>query len=161
MFPHYLQGLLRRLKQQNIHVVLETGGYFHYPTFERKILPYVDLIYFDIKIAAPESHVKYTGKTNERILSNFELLARDCRCAIVPRVPLVPGITTTEENLSAIVRFLKRTGMHRVMLLPYNPMGLGKYRSLGRPAPDLPQHFMDPGDERAIYDLIAYQLHGK
>lgn len=161
MFPHFLEGLLRCLKQHNIHVVLETCGYFHYPSVERKILPYVDLIYFDIKIVESESHIRYAGKVNTRILSNFERLTRTGRCDVVPRVPLVPGITATEENLSAIVRFLKRTNTHHMMLLPYNPMGLDKYRSLGRPAPDLPQRFMDPGDERAIYDRFSKNRPGK
>jgi pyruvate formate lyase activating enzyme len=158
MFPGYVEGLLRLLKTEGLHVVLETCGYFHYPTFAERILPYVDLIYYDIKLMDRKAHRTYVGKSNERILRNFLTLVRDGRCAVQPRVPLVPGITATEENLSAIVRFLKEAGADQVALLPYNPMGLDKYRSLGRPAPELPTGFMKPHDEQAIYDLLARSM---
>ena len=51
MYPDYLEALLQRLKANNIHTALETSGYFEYDVFSKKIFPYIDLIYYDIKIA--------------------------------------------------------------------------------------------------------------
>jgi len=161
MFPDYLEGLLRLLKTEGLHVALETCGYFHYPTFRKKILPYVDLIYYDIKLMDRQAHKRYMGKSNGRILRNFSSLVREGRCVVQPRVPLVPGITATEENILAIVGFLKAVGADRVSLLPYNPTGLDKYRSLGRPVPEVPSGFMSPHDELAIYDLLGRSMGSK
>jgi pyruvate formate lyase activating enzyme len=121
------------------------------------ILPYLDLIYYDIKLADSEAHRKYVGRPNERILHNLCRLVRNARCEIVPRIPLVPGITSTDENLAAIVRFLQEAGADQVSLLPYNPMGIDKYQPLGRTVPDLPRSFMKPEDEEQAYDLLHKQ----
>jgi pyruvate formate lyase activating enzyme len=66
LYPKYLESLLKKLKAKQIHLALETCGYFKYDVFRQRILPYVDLIYFDIKIADPDIHQKYTGKTNQK-----------------------------------------------------------------------------------------------
>ena len=71
LYPDYLESLLAYLKRFRIHVTLETSGFFSYETFSRKILPYVDLIYFDLKIADSEAHRQFTGKSNQIIIENF------------------------------------------------------------------------------------------
>jgi len=117
-YPDYLEGVLKRLKARGIHVVLETSGYFDYESFGQRILPYIDFIYYDVKIADPEVHRKYTGKTNRRILDNLCRLLRERGIEVHPRVPLIPGITTTRESLSAIVDLLCEAGAEDVSLLP-------------------------------------------
>jgi len=144
LYPHYLNALLKILKEEGIHVVLETSGYFDYSAFRRKVLPYVDMIYFDIKIADPDQHRKYTGRSNDRILRNLRALLRESSVEIHPRIPLVPGITTTRENLSGIVEILVEAGADDAFLVPYNPMGLEMNRRLGRSFPPVPSRFMKP-----------------
>ena len=72
------------------------------------------------------------GRSNRRILENFEALVRSDRVPLLPRVPLVPGITDGVENLSGIAAFLQGLGLRKVALLPYNPLWLPKIESLGR-----------------------------
>ena len=155
MYPHYLEQVLIRLKRHRIHIAIQTCGYFNYRTFRKRILPHVDLIYFDIKLTDTGAHRQYLGRPNERILSNFRKLAREEGVELHPRVPLVPSITATPRNISAIVHFLKDAGVPAVSVLPYNPMGLQKYRSLGRPTPNLPQRFMRPEELERVYELLA------
>jgi pyruvate formate lyase activating enzyme len=154
LYPDYLEALAKRLKARNIHITLETSGYFEYETFKYRILPYLDLIYFDIKFADPEIHERYTGKTNERIFNNFRRLLKERGIEVHPRVPLIPGMTATRENLSAIVDFLYDAGANNVSLLPYNPMGMEMATSLGIARPSLPEGFMKPDEEREIYSLF-------
>ena len=45
------------------------------------------------------------------------------------RVPLIPGITDTEENLQAIAAFI---GSEPIELLPYNDLAPAKYAAVGR-----------------------------
>ncbi|MFQ6078820.1 MAG: glycyl-radical enzyme activating protein, partial [Thermodesulfobacteriota bacterium] len=141
IYPDYLERLLKRLKAKGIHVTLETSGYFDYRAFREKILPYVDLIYYDIKMANPRAHKSYVGRSNRKILTNLRLLLGEKGVEVHPRVPLVPGITATRENLSANIDLLCDAGAKDVSLLPYNPMGIEMAVSLGRPRPPLPEGF--------------------
>jgi pyruvate formate lyase activating enzyme len=154
LYPGYLEVLLRHLKRSRIHIALQTCGYFDFDTIATKVLPYVDLIYFDVKIADPEDHRRHTGVTNDRILRNLYRLLHQTAVKIEPRVPLIPEITAVSANLSAIMEFLTDAGAYKVTLLHYNPMGLEKYRALGRRAPDLPDRFMTPEEEEACGRVV-------
>jgi len=161
LYPDYLRSLLTSLKAEGIHVALETSGYFDYQTFSGNILPYVDLIYYDIKIADPEIHRKYLGKSNQKIIYNLRRLLQEHRVAVHPRVPLVPGITATRDNLSAIVDILCEAGAEDVSLLPYNPMGFEMAVSLGKPKPPLPEEFMKPDEEKEVYAMFKTLIREK
>lgn len=161
LYADYLGSLLKSLKAKDLHVVLETSGFFDYQTFSRNILPYVDLIYYDIKIANPEAHRRYTGKSNQKILENLKQLLYQTGVEVHPRVPLVPGITATRENLKAIIDILCEAGAEDVSLLPYNPMGLEMSVKLGKPKPHLPERFMKPDEERKVYAMFKSLIEEK
>lgn len=161
LYPNYLESLLKRLKARQIHLVLETCGYFSYDIFRQKILPYIDLVYFDVKIADPEIHQKYTGKVNQKILDNLYRLLQEKLAAVHPRIPLIPGITAIRENLSAIVDLLCEARAENVSLLPYNPLGIEMAVSLGRPRPPLPREFMKPDEEMQIYSMFEAIIEEK
>jgi pyruvate formate lyase activating enzyme len=161
LYPRYIESLLESLKARQVHTVLETCGYFNFDVFSRRILPYIDLIYFDVKIADPETHKKHTGKTNQKILDNLRRLLLEKRAVVHPRVPLIPGITATSENLSVIVDLLVEAGAEDVSLLPYNPMGIEMAVNLGRPRPDLPERFMSPDEEKEIREMFRMLLQGQ
>jgi pyruvate formate lyase activating enzyme len=161
LHPDYLEALLKLLKARGIHVTLETSGYFDYRAFKKKILPHIDLIYYDIKIADPQAHRSNIGKSNRKIFANLRLLLQEKGVEVHPRVPLVPGITATEENLSAIIDLLCEIGARDVSLLPYNPMGIEMAVSLGRAKPPLPEHFMKPDEEEEIVALFRKLLREK
>ena len=161
LYPQYLESLLKSLKSHQVHIVLETCGYFNFEVFSRRILPYIDLIYYDVKIADPGAHRKHTGKTNEKILNNLRRLLLVKPTVVYPRIPLIPDITATEENLSAIVSLLVEAEAENVSLLPYNPMGIEMAINLGRPKPHLPERFMSPEEEKEIYDMFKTVLKGQ
>ena len=51
--------------------------------------------------------------------------------SFVIRTPLIPTVTDTEENITAIARLLKDNGINYIELLPYNKMAGSKYRLAG------------------------------
>jgi pyruvate formate lyase activating enzyme len=161
LYPDYLEQLLRNLKKEEIHVVIETSGYFDYDSFSQKILPYVDFIYYDIKIIDPERHKECTRKLNDIILGNLHRLLKESNVEVHARIPLIPGITTSFENLSGIVEFLREAGAPDVSLLPYNPMGIEMATKLGKPKPLLPESFMKPDDEERIYVMFGELIKEK
>ena len=160
MYPDYVEALLKQLKANNIHVVLETAGFFDFEVFRKKILPYTDFIYYDIKLADSEAHLRYTGKSNRLILENLRrLVSEDVR--LHPRIPLIPGITTGKDNLSDIVDLLCSAGADDVTLLPYNPMGMEMAVKVGRSVPSLPEVFMKEEEERAAYSALSEMIAKK
>jgi len=146
--------LLQKLKACQVHAAIETCGFFDYSLFAQKILPFVDLILYDVKLMDPGESARYLGQPNDRILENLGALLADGRTEVWPRVPLVPGITDTPANLSAIVDRLCELGAGTVRVLPYNPLGLAGYSHLGWPLPDLPAGFTNLERETGVIESL-------
>ena len=127
--------VLRACKLLGLHTLLETCGFFDFSRFSEELLPLLDQVYIDLKLADPARHTDLCGVSNERILANIRLLnerVMKSGVSLLVRVPLVPGITALEGNLSAIADFLRSLGIRTVALLPYNPTWTGKPEQLGR-----------------------------
>jgi len=119
-----------------VHRAIETSGYADSSVFQ-KIIAQCDFVYMDLKLADPELHREYTGVSNGRILKNAAIL----QASGVPhcfRIPLIPGITDTRENLRALAGI---AGSSPVELLPYNALAPAKYKSVGKSYTDK----IDPG----------------
>jgi pyruvate formate lyase activating enzyme len=113
-----------------LHVVLDTSGHAPPEAFAR-VVERVDLVYLDLKLIDPFEHRRWTGQDNRLVLGNLALLGALGR-PFVARVPLIPGVTDTPENLAAMARTLAGAPtLERVELLPYNRAAGGKYAALG------------------------------
>ena len=125
MQPDFLQSLLQRCKEKDIHTAVDTSGYAGTEAFN-KIIPFTDLFLFDLKIMDEEDHKKYTGMSNKLILRNLINLSESAK-KIRIRIPLIPGITDTESNLGKIAEFLSHLkNISNIDLLPYNELSEGK-----------------------------------
>jgi pyruvate formate lyase activating enzyme len=155
MFPEYLEALACALKGEGTHLLVETSGEFDGAWFIDRLLPLVDLIYFDLKIADAEVHRRHTGRGNRRIWENLALLLQQSAERVEVRIPLVPGITATPENLSTLGQRLRALGVRRAILLPYNPLGKEMAMRLGRESPDVPDGFM--GKEALAEAIAAFE----
>ena len=109
-----------------IHTAIETCGYADEETYKRVISKF-DYVMQDIKLVDEDEHIKYTGVSNKKILKNIEWLKKNGK-EFIFRVPLIPGITDTKENLNAIS---KLTEGYEVEYIPYNQMAGSKYKMLG------------------------------
>jgi pyruvate formate lyase activating enzyme len=137
LWPDYVGELLKKLKFEGVHTAVQTCGYFEYSPFKEKILPWLDLVMYDLKLMDPEDHHKHTGRDNQRILENcIRLLKEDI--GVIVRIPLIPGFTTSKKNLDDISQFLRENGVKEWFLLPYNPLGLSKWDHLGKIRPTIP-----------------------
>ena len=72
----FLLSFLKKCKQRYLHVTLDTCGFVEWRTF-KKIVEYVDLVLFDVKIVNEEKHIKYIGKSNKLILENLLKLSKN------------------------------------------------------------------------------------
>ena len=113
-----------------IHVLIDTSGYGNRKDF-LQLISRADMVYFDLKIMDPDLFREYTSGNIEIVLENLHILS-DAGVPFVIRVPLVPGVTDTENNLSSIVKVIKGLpGLIRLDLLPYNRLAGAKYKATG------------------------------
>jgi pyruvate formate lyase activating enzyme len=156
----YLETLMIRLKEKRIRTAVETCGFFNYLEFRERILPLTDIVLFDIKLINAEDHKLFTGRDNERILYNFVRLANEEDVFLFPRVPLIPGITTTDENLSAVAGLFQDMNISEYELLSYNPSGAGgKWERLGKQLPrGIPQAPLSLEEEMLINEKFSSMM---
>lgn len=128
--PVFLFRTAALLHGAGISVTLESCGYASEAVF-RQALAAADFVFFDLKIADETAHRRYTGVSNRPILRNLALL-RQSGVPFTLRTPLVPGITDTPENLSALAALV---GQDRWEKLPFNTLAAAKYASLGMTFP--------------------------
>ena len=117
------------MKDEDIHTAIDTSGYVESDIF-RNVVTNADLVLFDLKLYASKKHKEYTGVSNHKIIENFYQLS-DNSVAVYVRIPLIPKITDTEENLFALKELLlQNRSIRRLDLLPYNELADSKYKRL-------------------------------
>ena len=110
----------------------DTSGYTPFKILE-KVMDKVDLFLYDLKIMDEEKHKQATGVPNDLILENLKRLS-DKGAIIHIRIPLIPGLSDTNKNLSQTVEFLSILhGTNEISLLPYHRIGNQKYQRLNVP----------------------------
>lgn len=127
--PDFLYECLVLLKGKTNRAI-QTTGYCDSATFT-KILGECDFVLYDLKFIDSDLHEKYCGVDNEQILKNYEILAQS-KIPFITRVPLIPTVNDTIENLTATAKLLQRLGVEKIELLPYNKLAGSKYGSLLR-----------------------------
>jgi pyruvate formate lyase activating enzyme len=127
--PDFLLECLDLLNGKT-HRAVQTSGFCPAVVFE-KVLSRVEYILLDLKLIREDLHKRYTGVSNKVILDNFRALTRS-GIDFVIRVPLIPTVTDTEENVENLARLLSESGVKYVELLPYNKMAGAKYKLSGK-----------------------------
>lgn len=156
IFPEFIEQLVQEVRKLGVNICIETAGLFNLSENITKIFQMVDLIYFDIKIYNSIDHKRYCGVDNSIILQNFEKLIYDLKFdlpetkdalnfknlnelasyhnktpILIPRIPLIPEITDTPENLMNIRQFFQSHRIKLIDLMPYNPLWLDKCDTIG------------------------------
>ena len=132
--PEFLRAALLACRSVGLHTAVETCGLARTEDL-LAIVPGADLFLYDLKLMDEAKHRQHTGMSNGLILENLLALGR-AGCRIWIRVPVIPGINDSAEDLDATARFAATIpGVQRVDLLPYHRAGLQKSRRLGRTNP--------------------------
>jgi pyruvate formate lyase activating enzyme len=159
VFMDYASAVLKALKDSGVHTAIQTNGFFASEEFGKKILPYVDLIMFDVKLADADKHREYTGQSNEPILTNLKNLLAERAEAVLPRIPLIPEFTATVENLRSISDLLKGLGVKKCSLLPYNPTWISKAENFGKNVdPRLSRYLLTPQELKKYQDIFSWPV---
>lgn len=112
------------------HLAVQTCGFANENDFI-EVINKVDLVLFDMKIINKEKALIYEGVDNTLILNNLEILKKS-NTPFIARIPLIPGVVDTKENIIEIINLLKDAhNLLGVELLPYNKYAGSKYALLG------------------------------
>ena len=141
----FLEETLKLCKEKGINTAIETCGCMPWKNYER-ILPYLDVILYDIKSTDSRVHREFTGTGCETIMENCAKMAAAGKEMVI-RVPVVPGFNFDKKSLEDIVRFAEGTGVRTVNFLPYHRYAENKYELMG-------MEYWDPGVESLSHDQV-------
>jgi pyruvate formate lyase activating enzyme len=137
----FCKSLARACRNENYHVALDTSGYAPIDNY-LEILPFVDLLLYDLKHMDNDKHKELTGVFNESILKNAIELAK-AGAHFQFRFPVIPGYNDSDKNIMSTAEFCRNiqriadaTGnggtVELVQLLPYHNLGENKYEKIGK-----------------------------
>jgi pyruvate formate lyase activating enzyme len=129
--PVFLFALLKACTNLQIHTALDTSGFSTWNVLDR-IRHHVDVFLVDLKLMDDDKHRRVTGVSNRTILDNLIALSSKGH-QIRIRLPIIPGITDDEDNVTAIGSFV--AGLQSVPpidLLPYHHLAAAKYERMGK-----------------------------
>jgi len=130
MQPILLQNLLEACKEKGIRTAVETCGFVNAETLMGSS-PYVDLYLYDLKVIDNETHRRFTGVSNEKILDNLRQLSH-FRDQVIVRFPIIPGVNDDDDNVLRLGDFVSSLGsVKEIDVLPYHELGIEKYKRLG------------------------------
>ncbi len=127
--PAFLKECLQALKGKT-HRALQTSGFCE-PQLFADILSECDYVLYDLKLMDREWHKRYTGVDNTNILENYRTLTHS-DVLFITRIPLIPTVNDTKENIEATAAFMASLGVRAVELLPYNRAAGAKYALLSQ-----------------------------
>ena len=128
----FLIEILKRCHEEGIHTAIETSLHVSLDLM-KQALPYLDLIYVDLKIYDHQKHQQYTGVSSHLIKNNIKyILESQHRDKVIIRTPLIPSMSATDDNITAISEFLVNIYPEvKYELLNYNPLASSKYSLVG------------------------------
>lgn len=151
--PEFVKNLLKELKIAGIHTAIDTAGNVPFSAL-KSVIPYTDLFLYDIKAIDTETHKKFTGVGNIRILENLKKLS-SLGVSIRIRIPVIPEVNAELNKIEGIADYLSELdNIEAVEPLAYHNLGAGKLESMGaegkRPVFQVPKRDLMV----KIYDLI-------
>lgn len=124
--------LCRRLKEQGIHICLDTNGSIWNAAVE-ELMGLIDLVLLDVKEFDATQHRLLTERSNEQTLRTAAWLEAHGKPFWL-RYVLVPSYSDREADIRALgAHFGGYQHLERVEILPYHTLGVHKYAAMGLP----------------------------
>lgn len=129
MHMDYLEDIMEELKKRKIHIAVETS--LHVPiAFVRKAIPYVDLLYIDVKILDHNDCQNILGGDVEQFKSNVDYVISQ-GIEVIFRVPCSNQYTLKEKNRKLLLDFFGAYKEISIEIFKLHRLGEMKYTSLG------------------------------
>ena len=145
------------LKQENIHIALDTSG-VGLGNYD-EILSHIDLVLLDIKHPNREKYQDLTGRNKDEF-DNFVQALNKSNKPVWIRQVIVPGLMDNDEYLNELqTEISKINNIQKIDFLPYHTIGIEKYQELGIPYPyhDIPA--MDKAKCQELYNKFINKIN--
>lgn len=134
---HFVTDVLKRFKQEGFHTALDTCGLTSQAALS-SILPYVDLVLFDLKEMDCKRHLEYTASSLQIVLNSLDFICKTIRESekatdLWIRTPIIPDTTARPDNVQAIGAYIQNHCLDVVTrwdLLAFNNLCKDKYKRL-------------------------------
>ena len=132
--------MCKQLKKENVHIALDTAG-VGIGKYEL-LLPYIDLIIFDIKHTTRQGFIDLTGTASDEYFRFLEV-ANILNKKFWVRQVIIPGITDSKDYLIDLKNFIAQNiqNVEKVEFLPFHYLGKEKYQKMhiDYPLKDIPE----------------------
>jgi pyruvate formate lyase activating enzyme len=126
---NFLEAILKECSRIDINTAIDTTGYAPFEDFE-KIYDVTNIFLYDLKLMNSQLHYDYCGIPNELIHDNLRKLST-LGNKIILRIPLIPTITDTEKNISAMINLIgELKNVREIDLLPFHSTAKSKYERM-------------------------------
>lgn len=124
----FLLDICKKLKEEGIHIALDTAG-VGIGKYE-EILSLIDLVLLDIKHSNKDGYKKLTGMDISESEKFIEYLNKSGKPVWIRQV-IVPGIMDNDKYLQELaVYLLKIKNIEKIEFLPFHHLGFSKYENL-------------------------------
>ena len=130
----FLLALLKACRRAGFHTAIETTGFVNWKVFQR-LLPWIDLVLYDIKALDPDKHEALTGQRNDRIRANLERIAKAGTPPVEIHIPVIPGKNDSDSFFAELADWLGGLGLKDIAFLPFHKLGSHEYEELGMKYP--------------------------
>jgi len=156
----FLVETCKKLKQEDIHIALDTAG-IGYGDY-KELLNTIDLVLLDIKHITKEGYMDITQVDKLQEFFNFVEQLNKTNVEVWIRQVIVPGIHDNEEYITNLSKFIKEhiKNVTRIDFLPYHKLGDEKYEKLGIKNPYKDKHSMDKEKSDELYQKFM-QIYKK
>jgi len=121
---------LKALKEEGIHVALDTSGIGKNNMNYESLLKYIDLVLLDIKHYSKKGFHEMTGRDNSNLYAFIKDL-NSSNAKVWVRNVIVETINDTEEYIEKFKKFTDQIkNVDKIELLPFHKMCNSKYEAL-------------------------------
>lgn len=156
----FLVETCKKLKQENIHIAIDTAG-IGYGDY-KELLNTIDLVLLDIKHITKEGYIDITQVDKLPEFFNFVEQLNNTNIEVWIRQVIVPGIHDNEEYITNLSKFIKEhiKNVTRIDFLPYHKLGDEKYEDLKIKNPYKDKQAMDKEKSDELYQKFM-QIYKK
>lgn len=131
----FVSRVFHAARQMGVHTCLDTSGFLN-KDYTDDMIEDIDLCLLDVKSGDEETYRRVTGGVLQPTIDFGERLAKAGK-KIWVRFVLVPGLTSSEENVENVARICERFGdaVEHIDVLPFHQLGRPKWHELRIPYP--------------------------
>lgn len=148
----FLLETCKKLKQENIHIAIDTAGVGNGDYQE--LLQTIDLVLLDIKHITKEGYIDITQTDNIDKFNDFVEQLNKTNVEVWIRQVIIPDVNDNIEYMNSLATYIKTNikNVTKIEFLPFHTLGNEKYEKLGIKNPYKDKKDMDKDKCNELYN---------